>query len=1349
MPSNSKQSKELITFKWVYDNLRRKEGMKERLGDLKLLFELTGLFLGNPDGNAIEAVIDVLAEKKGVIDATERVLEVVKNLEEPVYKDRVEKMRFAYGLLYYTAFFDALDGNMPDNIRKKLKPLPNEQRNLSRSAVGSAGVVPKEQCGIVFPNICFDLNEVDKYLIELYEAMASGYTEFVKGLAFEEEASEKDYILFREAANGLPKKALDTFHDQYLTLCKDFNEFYIYTSIEWKTELVATLDNRYNSLISTAMCNRNSIEAGMSELRRIVQNVPHQIKHEEVMQVADAMRNHYQKDVTNPLIDSDKDVDSLEFPRIDEAFIPQAYKLLKYNNGQLIGIKKAWADKEICQDMAAFWARYLVDMDSIDSLLLILGEPGSGKSLLTRVISARLSSKSSVIVRIPLREHDVEKSIESIVCERLNIDGDTAENITRFKWFTDEFPSDAITLIFDGYDEVQQATGMVYRQFLNRLKEFQNNCRENNRPVRIVVTSRETLIDKAEIPKGTTIMKLLEFDNARKKSFIHIWNEYNHDILAEGGLNDFALPDGNDDLKSLSSQPLLLTMLAIYDADFDNRRNALASDKEKGEKLDRTNLYDKLLRRFIRRELKKGKRKYDNSFFEELDHSDQDGMVNNEMKKLGVAALGMFIREKLSIRIEELDADFIKTEIVKSIPRSQDSTALRNAETFLGSFFFIHNPRLKTFGEDEKDASFEFLHKTFYEFLVADIVLDSLLDAVDYLIEIMKPKKRGKEQYANALENPNDLNPFYFPVLSGACLCTEPEIIKMAVEWKETKIERIFGKDDPEITNSLISTTLNDIFDSHLDFIKKGTFKKLEVIEERNLLSERPYPQSCAIYLLNILITRVLIDGRCKVESNKWSYISQYVKMNLPLPIKDENNEVGKGFNKLKFQIDPIEEVLLSFMSLFTVETNEGNVVFTFREQSLDMGQIDLLEARIKIFDFMQDDISGKLYALHSLKVTQDSKQEIRRELAQKGMDEKIEIAMFDLKRRVKNIAYFVTGNRASTELCTCFELSREICLHRATKYIYQNEVITCLDELVSITQDFPMNILKISVNAIDLIWAHWWEIFCNIFRHSINDYHYQIIIGITNYVVDLLRNTQEGDEILFHQFRTNELFIQENAWPLLELLIILYDRGLFDDPEYDDRIARLVHEINHKINYKHLDSIKYCYSDTHFAWVLLKTLKIYNYYDLKYGLFVECEFMLPSICREISVNDSKLPELMHIGITINNTNWIRTYLKQVADDQKYLFRQCTTQQIFELLRIATEVEEHTFIKVANSILLERNIHLNPKIAILYITYMIESGDSDKLMIGSIRGIDIITFAFERFNLIVRESLNTSIELLL
>ena len=340
MSSNSKQSNELITFKWVYDKLRRKEGMKERLGDLKLLFELTGLFLGNPDGNAIEAVIDALAEKKGVIDAAKRVLEVVKNLEEPGYKDRVEKMRLAYGLLYYTAFFDALDGNMPENIRKRLKPRPNEQRNLSRSAVRSADVVPKEQCGIVFPNICFDLNEVDKYLKELYEAMTSGYTEFINGLAFEEEASEKEYILFRKAANELPQKALDAFYDQYLTLCKDFNEFYIYTSIGWKTEIVSTLDNKYNSLISIAMRNRNSIEAGMSELIKTVQNVPHLIKHDEVMQVADAIRNRYQKDVTNQIIESDKDIDSLEFPRIDEAFIPQAYKLLKYNNDQLIGIKK-------------------------------------------------------------------------------------------------------------------------------------------------------------------------------------------------------------------------------------------------------------------------------------------------------------------------------------------------------------------------------------------------------------------------------------------------------------------------------------------------------------------------------------------------------------------------------------------------------------------------------------------------------------------------------------------------------------------------------------------------------------------------------------------------------------------------------------------------------------------------------------------------------------------------------------------------------------------------------------------------------------------------------------------------
>ena len=53
----------------------------------------------------------------------------------------------------------------------------------------------------------------------------------------------------------------------------------------------------------------------------------------------------------------------------------------------------------------------------MENLLLILGEPGGGKSLLTKIICARMIDENNLFIRVPLREVSVEKEIEDIVCD--------------------------------------------------------------------------------------------------------------------------------------------------------------------------------------------------------------------------------------------------------------------------------------------------------------------------------------------------------------------------------------------------------------------------------------------------------------------------------------------------------------------------------------------------------------------------------------------------------------------------------------------------------------------------------------------------------------------------------------------------------------------------------------------------------------------------------------------------------------------------------------------------------------------------------------------------------------------
>lgn len=141
----------------------------------------------------------------------------------------------------------------------------------------------------------------------------------------------------------------------------------------------------------------------------------------------------------------------------------------------------------------------------------------------------------------------------------------------------------------------------------------------------------------------------------------------------------------------------------------------------------------------------------------------------------------------------------------------------RNLDSRLGSFFFIHDSRNKN-DLDEKEAAFVFLHKTFYEFLVADLVLRDLFIAVDWVNERKSSKKNGSQYYWEALNHPDSFSETFYAVISGGCLCMEPGIIQMIAEWQERKLYDYFGSEQSPF-NSIVCQVMEDIFHSHMAMI--------------------------------------------------------------------------------------------------------------------------------------------------------------------------------------------------------------------------------------------------------------------------------------------------------------------------------------------------------------------------------------------------------------------------------------------------------------------------------------------------------------------------------------------------
>ena len=114
---------------------------------------------------------------------------------------------------------------------------------------------------------------------------------------------------------------------------------------------------------------------------------------------------------------------------------------------------------------------------------------------------------------------------------------------------------------------------------------------------------------------------------------------------------------------------------------------------------------------------------------------EKDRLIAREMKKISIAALGMYNRKKLYIRAGELekDLDFILQE--KKRLDDLRYSELSESEKLVGSFFFIHKSNATDVVNRERISStaYEFLHNTFGEYLTANCVVKEMQKIISWI----------------------------------------------------------------------------------------------------------------------------------------------------------------------------------------------------------------------------------------------------------------------------------------------------------------------------------------------------------------------------------------------------------------------------------------------------------------------------------------------------------------------------------------------------------------------------------------------------------------------------------------
>jgi hypothetical protein len=860
-----------LTFKQVCE-LIKKEGEQEP-SLIDAVDKLLGLALVCSPlvaGPGLVTVLPTLGAKNELVRLGKDVFKRVTSLKDEDYLGRSERMEMAYGLIVFTAFFDALDSQLPKTLRGKIGSLDPHRAFLAKEAarksrqpeplisVYDLADGPIANIHFAFPHPTESLDQQIERHQNLWKQMAQGFSGFVQRLAFWDDESDKDKAHITSVIQKVPEQVTRFFEAQYFELARTFEDFAIWANLHEHArtkQLIRDLSIYVKQHIKLSQVGDKALDIGFSKLHSYILDIPETLKISQAKELVDGLTKYYKARV-NDLIIEDKeepepDKPRLAFPRISDAFIPQAFHVLRQiGKGRQLEHEDTWVGLPRRNDLGAFLISYLSSPYSTDTPLLILGHPGSGKSLLTTVLASQLMSKHFTVIRVLLRKVNAEADIQSQIEE--GIGQITGTNTDPWAKLSGAFKNNPPLVILDGYDELLQASGKVFASYLKDVQHFQRNEAEQGRPVRVIVTSRVTLIDKATVPSGSTVVRLLEFDQNQRERWISIWNSTNANYFTEAKIEGFGLPDkkeiGAEKILALAKQPLLLLMLALYDSQDNQLR--------KSKNLDRTKLYDSLLRRFVERE--RGKKKG----FDDAKAVERKKALDTEMQRLGVAALGMYNRRKVHILASELDDDLKFFGLERSVSVT-DGRALNEADLLLGSFFFIHKSKAQHAAgapdAHEEASAFEFLHNTFGEFLTADFILRRAFAEVEALRAYQK-NEALQEDLDKRLNDADGFKKEWFASLVYTPLFTRPVVMEMMREWINHILkERKLSLDD--FLGTLDTVVLNQL----KRLLNKREMPSIickDTVQEnyRALFGDHPLLGHVAIYSMNLILLRILVS---------------------------------------------------------------------------------------------------------------------------------------------------------------------------------------------------------------------------------------------------------------------------------------------------------------------------------------------------------------------------------------------------------------------------------------------------------------------------------------------------------
>ncbi|NUR93139.1 MAG: AAA domain-containing protein, partial [Nonomuraea sp.] len=718
---------------------------------------------------------------------------------------RTQRIAAAHAVIVVTAFFDTVKQGEGHFGPGKLRMLKSEQVIVAGapSPLGTRLGDLVEQLlhvKIPCPGPTQPYEQVEQALDEYYRLLSQRLLAFLGGLHMWESMTEaRRERAQRWLTDTVPTESRRQYAELFHRLATEVPEIAYWS---------ARVDHQATRAVI------GSLDGGLRDLRRMLESV---VSGAVPTGIRESLSQHYRMALNQPIISNADLPDEMTMPSLDQAYISPCFRRAIMTGSAKPSEWSWWRNCPLEADLRTFLFGYLTHPSATQLPLLVLGQPGAGKSVLTKILAARLPPEQFAVVRVPLREAPAEQDLQTQIEHAIRqATGESA----RWPALYAGAANIVGVVILDGFDELLQVTGVSSSNYLEKVARFQEREAAQGRPTAVIVTSRTVVAHRARLPRETVVIHLDPFNGVQIKQWLAMWNRLNAEYFRGHSLSPLE-PATVARLGELCCQPLLLLMLALYDMDGNPLRHEMS-------RLDRAQLYERLLVRFARREVRKSG--------EALSEQALERSVEQELLRLSVVAFAMFNRYSQWATEEELAGDLHHLLAEQTAQADEFQTPLNAAQLIVGRFFFVHESQAVQ--EDRKRKTYEFLHSTFGEYLVARLTTHEVQDLV-----------ATEELHTGHVRRNRPNDDFLHALLSHSPLSSRESVLEFLQDL-------IHGLDDD--SRDMLKRTLLALFHDALHYRSSSTYGAYLPGRVKEL---RTAPAQFASYSLNLLILLTLAGG--------------------------------------------------------------------------------------------------------------------------------------------------------------------------------------------------------------------------------------------------------------------------------------------------------------------------------------------------------------------------------------------------------------------------------------------------------------------------------------------------------